>query len=92
MVKAINREATLHGHKVCYAAAGERGPVVVLVHGIAGTSETWGPVLPLLGERHAVIAPDLLGHGQSGSGDGDYRWGPTRAACGICSLRLGTTA
>jgi pimeloyl-ACP methyl ester carboxylesterase len=32
-------------------------------------------VLPLLAERHTVIAPDLLGHGQSGSGDGDYSLG-----------------
>jgi pimeloyl-ACP methyl ester carboxylesterase len=75
MLKAINRETTLHGHRVCYAAAGERGPLVVLIHGIAGTSEAWGRVLPLLGERHTVIAPDLLGHGQSGSGDGDYSLG-----------------
>jgi pimeloyl-ACP methyl ester carboxylesterase len=75
VVKAISREATLHGHKVGYAAAGERGPVVVLVHGMAGTSETWGRVLPLLGEHHTVIAPDLLGHGQSGKGDGDYSLG-----------------
>lgn len=74
-MRTIDREARLHGHQVRYAAAGERGPLVVLIHGIAGTSETWGPVLPLLGERHAVVAPDLLGHGQSGSGDGDYSLG-----------------
>ena len=75
MVKAFNREARLHGHKVRYGAAGEQGPLVVLIHGIASTSETWGPVLPLLGERHSVIAPDLLGHGQSGTGHGDYSLG-----------------
>ena len=75
VLKSITKETTLHGHKVCYRAAGERGPLVVLIHGIAGTSETWGPVLPLLGERHTVIAPDLFGHGQSGRGDGDYSLG-----------------
>jgi pimeloyl-ACP methyl ester carboxylesterase len=68
------KEATLHGHKVSYRTAGERGPVVVLIHGIAGTSETWDPVLPLLGEHQQVIAPDLLGHGDSASG-GDYSLG-----------------
>jgi pimeloyl-ACP methyl ester carboxylesterase len=73
--RSITKQTTLHGHRVCYRAAGERGPVVILVHGIAGTSETWDPVLPLLGERHTVIAPDLLGHGRSGSGDGDYSLG-----------------
>jgi pimeloyl-ACP methyl ester carboxylesterase len=75
VVKTINRETTLHGHKVRYRAAGERGPVVVLIHGIAGTSETWDPVLPMLGERQTIIAPDLLGHGQSGGGEGDYSLG-----------------
>jgi pimeloyl-ACP methyl ester carboxylesterase len=68
------KETTLHGHKVSYRTAGERGPVVVLIHGIAGTSEIWDRVLPQLGERHLVIAPDLLGHGDSASG-GDYSLG-----------------
>jgi pimeloyl-ACP methyl ester carboxylesterase len=75
VLTSVNRKATIHGHDVCYAAAGDRGPLVVLLHGIAGTSETWGQVMPLLGERHAVIAPDLIGHGRSGSGDGDYSLG-----------------
>jgi pimeloyl-ACP methyl ester carboxylesterase len=71
----INREMTLHGHKVRYAAAGKRGPLLVLIHGIAGTSEQWEPVVPLLAERHTVIAPDLVGYGQSGAGNGDYSLG-----------------
>jgi pimeloyl-ACP methyl ester carboxylesterase len=37
-------------------------------------------VLPLLGERHTVIAPDLLGHGQSGTGGGDYSLGAYASA------------
>jgi pimeloyl-ACP methyl ester carboxylesterase len=69
------KHATLHGHEVCYRAAGGRGPLIVLVHGIAGTSETWDPVLPLLADRHTVIAPDLLGHGKSGVGGGDFSLG-----------------
>ncbi len=47
----------------------------MLLHGIAGTSATWDRVLPGLGERHTVIAPDLLGHGQSGKVGGDYSLG-----------------
>jgi pimeloyl-ACP methyl ester carboxylesterase len=70
----ITSEIALHGHKVAYRTAGERGPLIVLVHGIAGTSETWDPVLPLLSEHHRVIAPDLLGHGHS-AGGGDYSLG-----------------
>ncbi len=66
--------ARIHGHEVAYLAAGE-GPVVVLVHGIAGSSGTWARVLPSLAEHHTVIAPDLLGHGQSAKPRGDYSLG-----------------
>jgi pimeloyl-ACP methyl ester carboxylesterase len=67
-------EATLHGHRVSYRIAGE-GPVVVLVHGITGSSEQWEPVMQLLAERFTVLAPDLLGHGQSAKPRGDYSLG-----------------
>ena len=66
-------EIALHGHRVFYRAAGS-GPVVVLVHGITSTSATWANVLPYLAERFTVIAPDLIGHGESAKPRGDYRW------------------
>ena len=68
------RETVLHGHRVFYRAAGS-GPVVVLVHGITSTSNTWSNVLPYLAERFTVIAPDLLGHGESAKPRGDYSLG-----------------
>src|SRR5690242_19160700 len=64
----------LHGHRVFYRSAGS-GPVVVLVHGITSTSGTWSNVLPDLAERFTVIAPDLLGHGDSARPRGDYSLG-----------------
>ncbi len=64
----------LHGHRVFYRSAGS-GPVVVLVHGITSTSATWSNVLPYLAERFTVIAPDLLGHGDSAKPRGDYSLG-----------------
>jgi pimeloyl-ACP methyl ester carboxylesterase len=67
--------ATLHGHQVTWREAGTAGPVVVLIHGIAGSSATWEPVLPALGERVHVVAPDLLGHGESAKPRGDYSLG-----------------
>lgn len=36
-------------------------PVVVLVHGLAGSHRTWAPVIPLLGGRLRVAAVDLPG-------------------------------
>jgi pimeloyl-ACP methyl ester carboxylesterase len=67
-------EIVLHGHRVFYREAGS-GPVVVLVHGITSTSATWANVLPYLAERFTVIAPDLLGHGESAKPRGDYSLG-----------------
>jgi pimeloyl-ACP methyl ester carboxylesterase len=68
------RHIDLHGHQVGYRMAGE-GPAVVLVHGLALSSTTWRYVMPKLAERFTVVAPDLLGHGQSGKPRGDYSLG-----------------
>ena len=69
------REITLHGHRVTYTAAGTDGPVVVLLHGIAGSARTWDAVIPRLAETTRVVAPDLLGHGESAKPRGDYSLG-----------------
>jgi len=79
------REIVLHGHRVFFRSAGS-GPVVVLVHGITSTSATWANVLPYLAERFTVIAPDLLGHGESAKPRGDYSLGAY--ASGIRDLLL----
>lgn len=59
----------LHGHRVAYRIGGEdpeaTRPVLVLVHGMAGSSAAWRWVMPALAERYTVIAPDLPGHGDS---------------------------
>ncbi len=68
------RRIRVHGHEIAYREAGE-GPTVLLIHGMAGSSRTWRAVMPLLAERCRVIAPDLLGHGESVSSAGDYSLG-----------------
>jgi pimeloyl-ACP methyl ester carboxylesterase len=77
------RFVEIHGHRVAYRAAGE-GPAIVLVHGIAGSSSTFAKVMPVLAETHTVIAPDLLGHGESAKPRGDYSLGAY--GCGIRDL------
>ena len=67
-------EITLHGHRVSYRQAGW-GPVIVLIHGITGSSDTWLEVIEELAEDHTVVAPDLLGHGESAKPRGDYSLG-----------------
>ena len=65
---------TLHGHEIAYRTAGS-GPVLLLVHGMAGSSATWRHVISALAERYTVVAPDLLGHGESAKPRGDYSLG-----------------
>jgi pimeloyl-ACP methyl ester carboxylesterase len=77
-VEVAQREIRLHGQRVTYLESGARtgGPVVMLLHGLAGNSSTWRPILPLLGRKVHVIAPDFLGHGQSAKPpNGDYSLG-----------------
>src|SRR5918998_6937464 len=64
----------LHGHRVIYRVAGT-GPPVVLIHGMVNSSRHWKGVAEVLAEDYTVIAPDLLGHGDSAKPDGDYSLG-----------------
>jgi pimeloyl-ACP methyl ester carboxylesterase len=67
-------EVELHGHRVSFQTGGS-GPLLILIHGITGSSANWDPVLPLLAERFTILAPDLLGHGASAKPRGDYSLG-----------------
>jgi pimeloyl-ACP methyl ester carboxylesterase len=80
-----SEEIVLHGHRVCFRQAGD-GPPLVLIHGITGTWRHWEPAIPHLAERFTVIAPDLLGHGESAKPRGDYSLGAF--ASGIRDLLL----
>jgi len=64
---------------VSYGKAG-RGPVLLLLHGITNSSETWERVASRLSERFTLIAPDLLGHGNSATPRGDYSLGAHASA------------
>ncbi|WP_163551450.1 alpha/beta fold hydrolase [Candidatus Frankia alpina] len=77
------RFVTVHGYRRCYLRAG-RGPVLLLIHGIGDNARTWAPIIPQLARRHTVIAPDLLGHGESEKPRGDYS--VAGYACGMRDL------
>jgi pimeloyl-ACP methyl ester carboxylesterase len=74
MAPLTPHELMLHGHRVTYRTAG-RGPVLLLLHGVTNSSQTWEHVAPLLSKHFTVIAPDLLGHGESATPRGDYSLG-----------------
>jgi pimeloyl-ACP methyl ester carboxylesterase len=83
-----HREIILHEQRVSYRTAGS-GPALLLLHGIANSSETWARVAPLLSEHFTVIAPDLLGHGQSATPRGDYSLGAHASGARDVATALG---
>lgn len=83
-------EVSLHGHRITYREAGDPGlPVLLLVHGITSSSATWDPVIPALAEHAHVIAPDLLGHGESDKPRADYSLGALASGLRDLLERLG---
>ncbi len=82
-------EITLHGHRVSYRTAGDGGEVIVLVHGVTGSSRQWEPVMELLACDHTLVAPDLLGHGESAKPRGDYSLGAYASGVRDLMLALG---
>ncbi len=41
------------------------GAVVLMLHDLSSSSDTWRHVAPVIGERFRVVAPDARGHGES---------------------------
>lgn len=70
------QHVTIHGHAVGYRRAGSaNAQTILLIHGLAGSSKTWDAVIDGLAVEYDVIAPDLLGHGESAKPRGDYSLG-----------------
>jgi pimeloyl-ACP methyl ester carboxylesterase len=82
------RRLTLHGNRIAYRQAGS-GPAVVLIHGITSSSATWERVMPYLARHFTVIAPDLVGHGESDKPRGDYSLGAHASTIRDLMLVLG---
>ncbi len=78
----------LHGRTMAYVETG-KGPVVLLIHGMAGDWEGWRAVIEPLASDHTVLAPDLPGHGASQQGPGDYSVGGLAAGLRDLMMALG---
>jgi pimeloyl-ACP methyl ester carboxylesterase len=77
------RHREIHGYRRAFRMAGS-GPPLLLVHGLGDTSATWARLIPRLARDHTVIAPDLLGHGDSEQPRADYA--VAAYACGMRDL------
>ncbi|MHB8243594.1 MAG: alpha/beta fold hydrolase [Solirubrobacteraceae bacterium] len=62
-----------------YRIAGS-GPPVVLIHGMLNSSSHWQSVAQSLAGDYTVVAPDLIGHGDSAAPRGDYSLGAHAAS------------
>jgi pimeloyl-ACP methyl ester carboxylesterase len=81
-------EIELHGHRVCFRYGGE-GPLIVLIHGITGHSAQWELAIEELADEFTILAPDLLGHGESAKPRGDYSLGAYASGVRDILLALG---
>lgn len=64
--------ATVYGAKIHYLEAGS-GPVVILLHGLGGSSSNWAPTIGPLAQKYRVIVPDQIGFGKSDKPMLNYR-------------------
>ncbi|HEY0279234.1 MAG TPA: alpha/beta fold hydrolase [Solirubrobacterales bacterium] len=79
---------SVHGRRVSFLKAGE-GPLLLLVHGMAGTARNWDPVIEPLALHNTVVAPDFPGHGDSEPGGGDYSLGSLASGLRDLMISLG---
>lgn len=64
---------TAEGHRIHYREAGDGAPVVLLHGGIIDAAHvSWPPVVDRLAPDYHVVAPDLLGYGESDLPPGPY--------------------
>ena len=65
-------------------------PALLLIHGTASSTRSWGPMVPLLTGAHHVIRVDLLGHGRSAKPDDrGYALADQARRVGVVLDRLG---
>ena len=64
--------ATVFGAKIHYLEAGS-GPVVILLHGLGGSTANWAPTIAPLAQKYRVIVPDQIGFGKSDKPMLNYR-------------------
>ncbi len=72
--EVADKYATVFGAKIHYLDAGS-GPVVILLHGLGGSTSNWAPTIAPLAQKYRVIVPDQIGFGKSDKPMLNYRVG-----------------
>jgi haloalkane dehalogenase len=95
MCSMTKRYADVLGHRMAYVETGE-GPPIVLLHGNPTSSYLWRTVIPELEGRGRILAPDLIGMGDSdklpAADDRRYTFARHREFLDALLEQLGVTA
>ncbi|MFH1797370.1 MAG: haloalkane dehalogenase [Pseudomonadota bacterium] len=70
----LPHQAVFGSHMAYRETGRQEGPVVLFLHGNPTSSYIWRNILPHVAPVARCIAPDLIGFGQSGKPDIDYRF------------------
>jgi len=86
MNPAIERKtcAAPDGVTIVYSAVGVGEPALLFIHGGLANRRFWDGELNTFATRYQVIAPDLPGHGESGTNRA--KWGIPEFGADICSV------
>lgn len=71
---SLPHRAVLDSHMAYREAGAQEEPVALFLHGNPTSSYIWRNILPHVAPVARCIAPDLIGFGQSGKPDIDYRF------------------
>jgi len=71
---ASRRAQVVLDSTMSYLESGASGPTVLFLHGNPTSSYIWRNIIPHVAPFGRCIAPDLVGYGQSGKPDIDYRF------------------
>jgi haloalkane dehalogenase len=71
----VLRQVNVFGSTIAYREAGNlEAPVALFLHGNPTSSYMWRNIIPLVAPMAHCIAPDLIGFGQSGKPEIEYRF------------------
>lgn len=68
----LDTRTLVDGNSIRYLDSCSPGPPVILLHGLGGYADKWMPVIELLSASYRVVAPDMIGYGQSDKPVADY--------------------
>lgn len=77
---------TINEADYLYKVAGQKKPLLILLHGFTGSCQNWKPLLPSLTPHFQVLTLDILGHGRSASPSDPTRYHMAQVAADIISL------